>query len=332
VAALRDAASALGVVTQPPSADGVADLVFRAADGSLIPLVVKAAALPTASLVHELAGRAGTTVVVGDRIPSATRQLLNEQRIAWLDRRGHLRMVAGPFHIDADVPPVERHVSPRTSRFSLAGRSGLAAAAALLVAPEDPPGVSEIARRADLNPSSISRAMSSLVDAQLAERAARGRFRPLVPELFWALADAWPDERTVVPLRLADLSAASSIMSSTRVDQRGWALAGERGAVAWGAPLVLTADYPAVIYAPDHEEMRRVIATAPSSRSKADRDVPVSVAVDPIGFATAPRYRRDRVAVPLAHPLFCALDLTKASRDREALEQWEPPEGFVRVW
>jgi hypothetical protein len=38
------------------------------------------------------------------------------------------------------------------------------------------------------------------------------------------------------------------------------------------------------------------------------------------------------LAWPLAHPLFCALDLTAASLDREALEQCTPPEAFARVW
>lgn len=86
---------------------------------------------------------------------------LNDSAVSWLDRRGHLRLTGDGLYIDADVPPISRKTPERRiTRDPITGRSGLAAAA-LLLRPHDPMGVSEIARAAGLNPSSITRAMTS---------------------------------------------------------------------------------------------------------------------------------------------------------------------------
>ena len=44
-------------------------------------------------------------VVVADRIPQPSRVWLGEHDVSWLDLRGHLRLVAQGFFIDADVTP-----------------------------------------------------------------------------------------------------------------------------------------------------------------------------------------------------------------------------------
>jgi hypothetical protein len=295
---------------------------------------------------------------VADQIPSAIRTTLNEAAIGWLDRRGHLRLTGEGVYLDADVPRLSRK-APQSGieRDPIKGRSGLAAAAALLFRPDDPMGVSEIARVAELNPSSITRAMTSLASANLAERHGRGRYRALVPELFWALADVWPRESEVLELNQPSLEQDRLGMNTSHPDEVGWSVAGERGAVAWGAPLVLTADYPIVFYVPNMQSTRvaKLLAAEGSvsgsrsgaksrsesgsrsgsrSRSAAGLDARAAIrlAVDPIGLVTMRRHLAPGYHWPLAHPLFCALDLTASSRDREALGQWTPPEGFTRVW
>jgi len=297
--------------------------------GRTIPLAVKAMAVPTADQARALAQgakRGAVPVLIADQISSAVREVLNHEGIAWFDRRGHVRFVADGVFIDADVMPQPRHATPSTTRTPIAGRSGLAAAAALLLKPDHPMGVSEIARVAGLNASSITRAMTAIVDAHLAERRGRGEYRPLVPELFWALADVWPRES--VTIRWARPPDVEALLSAPRDLLRpGWAEAGVRGAIAWNAPLVATADYPLHWYVPDEREVRRLVAMHADGTGDA-----WMLSADPIGLVTTERYGDDSTGRPRAHPLFCALDLTASARDREALEQWTPPEGFTRVW
>jgi hypothetical protein len=265
-------------------------------------------------------------VLVADQIPRALRSVLNDSGIGWLDRRGHLRLVADGIHVDADVPEQSRHAADSGSnREPIKGRSGLAAASALLLRPEDPMGVSETARTADLNPSSITRAMTSLVRAHLADRRGRGIYRALVPELFWALADVWPNERVSVRWAVNVQPGGPHPIADT--GDSSWVAAGIRGSLAWGAPLVVTGDYPTELYVPDEQTIRRVAAL---HRDGTGSEVMLSA--DPNGFVTKQAFDARSFAWPVAHPLFCALDLTRSSRDREALEQWTPPEEFTRVW
>ena len=266
-------------------------------------------------------------VVVADQISAAIRAELDGAGIGWLDRRGHLKLVAPGLHIDADIPrDVRTDTHARSEREPIAGRSGLAAASALLLDPDQPMGVSEVARAARLNPSSITRALSALTHAHLAERRTRGAYRAVVPELFWALAGAWPRERVTIR---ANWSAPydKRLGNSPDLSAPGWVAAGVRAAVAWGAPLVATADYPLEFYVPDAQVLRRLTLLA-----EPDAGSECSFAVDPTGLVTARRYEVGALGWAAAHPLFCALDLTVSSRDREALDVWTPPEGFARVW
>lgn len=272
-------------------------------------------------------------VVVADQIPASLRPILNDAGIAWLDRRGHLRLVAGGLFIDTDIAPASRFDSVRSGTPAISGRSGLCAAMGLLTRPDDPMKITALAEIAGLDVSSVSRAMSALSDSHLAERVGRGRYRPLTPELFWALADVWPGARTSVPLSLADLNEPLLGANFDELGDAGWALAGERGAVAWGAPLALTGDYPTLLYVPDDESLRRAKALGGGDEvSTAGRPPSVELAVDPVGLLTHGRYSTGKAGPPLAHPVACALELATTSRGREALDQWEPPEGFVRVW
>ncbi len=271
-------------------------------------------------------------VVVADQVPAALRPILNDAGIGWLDRRGHLRLVTDSLFIDTDIAPASRFDPDRSNAPAISGRSGLCAAIGLLMQPDDPMTITAIARRAGLDVSSVSRAMSALGDAQLAERVGRGRYRPLTPELFWALADVWPRARTSIRLPAADLNDPRLGANIDDLDDPGWAMTGERGAVAWGAPLVLTGDYPTRLYVPDDESVRRARLIGGTDATSNTGQPWIELAVDPVGLLTHDRFPATKAGAPLAHPVACALDLAATSRGREALDQWEPPEGFVRVW
>ena len=330
--ALVVAAAPLGLeISRSGPQDRGPDLVLKVPGRGNIVLEVKAASIPTVDHVRALVERAprnAICVLVADQIPAAIRAMLNDAAIGWLDRRGHLRLTGEGIYVDTDVPRLSREAPHGgIERDPIKGRSGLAAAAALLLRPDDPMGISTIARVAGLNPSSISRAMTSLASAHLAERHGRGEYRALVPELFWALADAWP--RDSVTLRWATPPEHDERLHfrDTDLEMPGWAAAGVRGAVAWGAPLAVTADFPVHLYAPDERLVREARLLHEGGAGNQ-----AMLSVDPIGLITCGRYQAGSLAWPVAHPLFCALDLTISSRDREALEQWTPPERFARVW
>lgn len=278
-------------------------------------------------------GKSGTIhMVVADQVPAALRPVLNDAGIGWLDRRGHLRLVTESLFIDTDIAPASRLDSKRSGAPAISGRSGLCAAMGLLMRPDDPMTITAIARFAGLDVSSVSRAMAALGDAQLAERVGRGRYRPLTPELFWALADVWPRARTSIRLSAADLNDPRLGANIDDLDDAGWAMAGERGAVAWGAPLVLTGDYPTRLYVPDDESVRRAKLIGGTDATSNPGQPSIELVIDPVGLLTHDRFSATNAGASLAHPVACALDLAATSRGREALDQWEPPEGFVRVW
>jgi hypothetical protein len=320
--ALSRSLDAVGLVAERSMAAAhPPDLVMSVPGGPAVAFEVKAVSIPTPNQIERLLvsrPSASGVIVVADQVPSTTRRELNERGVSWLDRRGHLRLTGPGVFVDADVPPSPRGgASTYGDRDAIAGRSGLAAATGLLLRPDEPMGVSEIARVASLNPSSITRAMASLAAANLAERRGRGRYRAVIPELFWALADVWPRERTT--LQWSDAHADPGDAT--------WVAGGVRGALVWGAPIVATADLPIDLYLPDERTIRRLVAQHQDGAGSK-----VRLAVDPNGFVRRDARQEPSSAWPVALPLFCALDLTATARDREALEQWTPPEEFARVW
>jgi hypothetical protein len=297
------------------------DLVMSVPGGPEVAFEVRAVSIPTPNQIeHFLVSRSSArgVIVVADRVPSTIRRELNERGVSWLDRRGHLRLTGPGLFVDADVPPSPRRgASTDVDRDAIAGRSGLAAATGLLLRPDEPMRVSEIARVAGLNPSSITRAMASLAAANLAERRGRGQYRALVPELFWALSDVWPRTRTTVQWSGAHADPGDA----------SWVAGGVRGALVWGAPIVATADLPIDLYLPDERTIRRLVVEHEGGEGSE-----VRLTVDPNGFVRREARQTPSFPWPVALPLFCALDLTATARDREALDQWTPPEEFTRVW
>ncbi|MCZ7537936.1 MAG: hypothetical protein M5T61_19710 [Acidimicrobiia bacterium] len=329
VAALHRAAEDVGLRVERTSGT-VEDLAITAPDGTTFVVEVKAASIPTLDKLRSLAatrhpGR--PTVVVADQLSPPARELLDATGIGWLDRRGHLRLVAEGLYVDSDTTPIRRREETPESTRPVVGRSGLAAAAALLMDPDDPMRGSDIARTARLNPSSITRAMSALVAGHLAERRGRGDYRPIVPDLFWALADEWPRDGTSIRWAIPPEDDDQLGFNRGDLSAPGWAAAGVSGALAWGAPLAATADYPVTLYVPDAQLVRRAQILHGEGTGDEAR-----LSVDPIGLITSRRFDGGTLVWPLAHPLFCALDLTGSARDREALEQWTPSGDFTRVW
>lgn len=275
---------------------------------------------------------AAIPLLVADKITAPARTALNQSGWSWLDRRGHLRLRGEGVLIDAEVEPQPRESGPRRATDALASRGGREVAVALLLdEPDDStdrPGVRELARRLGLSPSTVSRALAELREAGLA----RKRHRPVVPDLFWALADHWQPQRHALatePLP-TDERVAQMGASIGDIDGPGWAVGDTRAALAWGAPVVASTDAPAALYVPDEPSLQSVLR---SWRPAPGLDVRgPTVAVAPVSALARRRFLRPPEAWPVVHPLFAALDLANdRARGPEVLEGFDP-EGFPRVW
>ena len=158
-------------------------------------------------------------------------------------------------------------------------------------------GVREIARASGMNPSTISRARSKLIEAALIEPGGT----PLPTELFWATSRAWRPKTTKV-----GVSPGSD-----------WVLTGDAGAALLGAALI---GEHARWYTDDRDAARRFTLR---HHSEAGVDE-IAVAPTPIVMSTA--------TDGLAHPIVAALDISTTSRGRESLESWTTPAIGKAVW
>jgi len=335
--ALLQALREVGVARAGQSGAGkTPDLIVTRPDGSQLVFEVKAGAVPTPAQAKR-ATESGTSrdadlgVFVGDELSPAVRRTLAAQGWGWFDRRGHLQMRL-PSHgvvIDSDVEPVDR-ARPVGSPTAVRGRGGIAYAFAALMRPDETASVREVARTMDLAPSSVSAGRKALMAASLVRQDGTA----LVPELFWALEDAWrpkfvgleryphPDVEDVVRLDLKMDDANGP----------GWALTDTLAAIAWGAPLVVSGSYPPDFYVPTAQALRRATAILGEARNFDQRGA--SIALAPLPVLTAPRFDHGSEWF-LTHPLAVALDLARdPSRGRETLEAWDPQgvPGFRRVW
>lgn len=331
--ALAAAADEAGAELRETAGDE-ADLVLELPDGRTLRVELKAASAPTPAFVRALpigSRPDGIRVLVADRLFEPARRAATEVGWSWLDGRGHLRLVGPGLYIDTDVAPVGM-LTASSAKEVIAGRSGIAVALALLMRSADPPGVREVARWSDLSPSAISQMRRRLDEASLLDRNGL----PLVPELFWELVDVWESAVVRVPVgRLPGPDDDDSHLELGRGDPSGpgWAVAGATAAVAWGAPVVqggtATIDY----YVPSAAALRhgRRVLGEPTHET----GPPARLATAPSRLVVAPRFDvpTPSPGLPLAHPVVAALDLAlDPSRGREALEEWTPPKGYVRVW
>ena len=230
-------------------------------------------------------------VVVADLIDSAAEEVLQRAGWSYWDRRGRLRLWLPEIGVRMDVP-TRSYVTGADGpdpRRPVAGRGGVSLALGLLEQPNDPPGVREVARMSEMAASTISRARQHLMQVALVDSDGS----PVVPELFWAVSDAWvvkPVSVDVVP------------------DGEGWVLAGDAAAANWGAPaLAGNRRY----YCAD-----RALFDRHRLRHGTDESgVQVAMAPTPLVVASA----TDGVA----HPVVAALDLSTSARGREILGDWD---------
>ncbi len=333
--AVRRALQALGHQTAEAAPDAAWDLTVSI-DGIEVPILVKAASVVTPEVVARMVAapekrrKLVARVAVGDLITLPAQGVLRDAGWGWLDRRGHLVLRAKGVHIDADVPADTRPSTGQAQK-RISGAAAISWAVSLLIAPDDPPSMREVARRASLSHSAIVAAAKRLKDAALV----RADGRPLVPELFWAVAEEWHP----TPVALAQLPPAGdagtygALGVNLEADEPGWAVAGTVGAVAWGAPVVIGSAYPPDFYVPSAVELRQ--ATLRLGEAPRYEDRACTVAVAPTPLVCARRFDRDSSewgGWRFAHGLFAALDLARdQARGAEILDDWKP-EDFTRVW
>lgn len=305
-----------------PATSARADLLLRTPDGREVPLDVYSATVVNPELAQDLVARVARTggkegvvpVVVGDLVGEAAREILRTAGWGWLDRRGHLRIVAEGLWLDVGVDPLPRAPRDRGGQ-PVRGASGIAVAAAHLVWREDPPGVRALARRVGLSAGAISVARRRLVDAGLLGSDGVAE----VPELFWALAAAWAPGWTPVGV------------PPERAFGEGVVLTGTHAAAQQGAPVVVTRDYPLELLAPDEASFQRVrVLSGPAGEGEPG----ARLALTPTPLAVDGELVRSpgEEGWPMVHPLFAALELAAdPGRGVEALEAWVP-EGWPRAW
>jgi hypothetical protein len=277
-------------------------------------------------------------VLVADRIPEAVRAELRSHGWGWLDLRGHLHLAGQGVFVDADVPRVKGRAE-RADAFS--GSAGLEVACSLLLEPDIPHGVRDLARSLRRSPSTVSDVLATLRRQGLvgADGVA------VLPNLFWETASAWrPSE---VPLMDLPRPGTGSVNAALHLGideieaKPGWALAGTLAAAIYGAPIAARSDHPPDFYVPSQAILRRAIrllgvAVDADLRRSSVRVAPVPAVceqrVDPLG-QQAKKWAFTNEPWPLAKPLFVALDLARdPGRGHEILEGWQPPEPWRRVW
>ena len=271
-----------------------------------------------------------TTVLVADEVSRGARQLLAEASIGWFDRRGNVRIWSPPLMIDTAVPAQQRAAPTVHSTDAIKGRGGLAFAVELLLAPEHPPTLTAIARRAGLALSSVSEGASVVRAAGLV----RSDGRPLIPELFAAVAEAWrPQWRWLAeaPAPNDALRTGPLGLGLDTASEPGWALTESRAAIGWGARLVVSGAYPPAFYVPEPRIQRRALDIYGEGAASETRGARVAIA--PLPLVCCPRYKVPGEGWLGTHPLFVALDLAQdPARGAEALGAWQPPSPFERVW
>ena len=310
--------------TSAPRSD--ADLIARVDDRDVsIEIKTTAYATPERVRARVKQPRRGpaTQLLVADHITEAARQDLIVAGWSWLDRRGRLYLRAPGVMIDREVDPLPRP-GVGTTPAAISGAAGLAVAYSILLDPEVPQPVRASAPLLGFSPSSISTSRTALHDAGLLERDGL----PVVPELFWALAEVWKPERIWLKGKPTPGDTHTNVHDLAAA---GWCLTGTAAAVEWGAPIV-AADPILDLYVPG--PVMVTIAQREHTAVRSALDASASIAVAPAALVTNRRLPpRRKGRWPLAHPLAIALDLAQdRARGREILEDWTPAPEFHRVW
>ena len=212
--------------------------------------------------------------------------------------------------------------------------AGLEVATALLMEPAGGVAVRELARRLGRSPSTVSEVLAALRRDGLVD----DQHRVEGTELFWQVADRWPDTRVYLA-RLPEPGEDAAIIRPLRLGlddaetTAGWALADSAAAVAYGAPLAVRTGQLLDFYVPDLATARRAAVLLGSASSRPQARCAVRAAPVPAVCAHRVDLPANPFGWPLAHPVFVALDLAQdAGRGREILEAWTPPQRWARVW
>ena len=277
-------------------------------------------------------------VLVADRLVPRVRQQLSAAGWGWLDRRGHLFIATDGLLIDTDVMPLI--ATADRSRPTVDTDVGLDVAAAVLTHPAERLSVRRLVAYTGRSLGAVHEATRGLADEGLLD--ADGR--PLTPELFWEVSARWRPQRIPVaaaPEPVGDRRAQTLGLGTASDDveqDSGWALCDTLAANAYGAAAVVRGNHPPDFYVPDDRTIRvaRQLLGDPTTPDRRAATVATPPAkwicthrVDLGALAT----RRRKTSWPAAHPVVVALDLsTDAGRGREILDDWSPPEPFVRVW
>ena len=318
-------------------ADGMAELVIQLA-GEVQPLVVEVKRSPSPAGIRRLVTRyrddPAHHVLVADRLTSMDKEMLEQAGWGYLDRRGHVRLWLDRVRVDTRIDPLIE--IPRRSPLDMG--TGQAVAVCLLAA-TGPLTVRGIAKETGVAVSSVSTALAGLrAEALIRESSTE----PVGPELFWALASRWGARERVVALAEVPHpgDARRTVQLGLGLDDietaTGWALRGDVAAATWGAPLPLQGAAPPDFYVPDDRTLRIAKQLYGEVSANAGRGATVTVA--PVRYAVTHRYDAARRGLsntewPVVHPVIVALDLTRSgARGEEILEEFEPPEGFRRVW
>lgn len=314
--AVADLAAAAGAIGVDVSNVGDRTLTLTFDDTTLELDVVPVAYATGARVDETLQGPdSQTSVLVADRITSEAREKLDAAGWGWLDRRGHLRLRAPGVLIDTAVEPSARDDAPPNE--PIRGRAGLAVAYLLLTHPTET--ISPTRSSLTFAPSTISEAVSRLRGTSLLEEDGT----PLLPELFWVVADHWRTDR----LWLATEPSVDEA-NGHDLESSGWCVSGTVAAVEWGAPVVSTVGAPPDLYVPGPAALN--IAARRYGTARDPHLAAASIAVAPVSDVTGHRAPPRSQPWPLAHPVAVALDLAQdRARGREILEDWSPPE---RVW
>ena len=330
-AAIDDLDAALRELGVPFDRSSDRGLAIRRGERRM-PVVLHSMAVASASSVA--ARIAGATpkqldFLVADRISRDARALLDAAGWGWLDRRGELALRVGDNYLIRSHIAARRSPAHDRARGPIRSRAGIAYLAAALERPDETPVLRAVARRAGLSHVALSNARASLTEAGLLDDDGR----PLESSSFEALAESWTPE--VFAVAVAPQSENAEILGLHQDDPmaHGWALTDTLAAIAWGAHITVTADYPPDFCVPTRRALDRALHVLGRADDFTTRAATITIA--PVPFATDRRLHAARPVWRVSHPLILAVAMARVrSRGPEILAAWTPsgPEGFRRLW
>lgn len=263
--------------------------------------VIRRTSLTPAMATRLVREASGPALVIADIVDSVAAETLTGAGHSFWDRRGRLVLQSRDplVLVDRPTPTYVGGAEGPSSDRPITGKAGLAVALALCMWPDDPSGVREVARIIEMSASTVSDARSRLLDHGLV--ASNGK--PLLPELFWALSDAW-----------APTWRPSSAWPGPSPD---WRQTGHGAASRFGAA-TMTGTPQA------YTDGRRTLDQYLVRHIPRDGATPflVAVAPTPLAVRAGGADGGHQSGVHLVHPVVAALDLSRDVRGREILASW----------